>query len=99
MKRPNSVCEKMVRAHNRLFAKDWSVADPESAALSEAMHAMRHEPERLTREQQWLILAAADAWVHFGAYGTGPWHFATSSVIGQLRQVRKTILSENEAVK
>lgn len=91
MERPQSERESMGRAHNRLFGKDWSVSDPTSEALSDAMHAMRYTPTQVTDSQRWLVLSAAEAWVHFGAYGTGPYHRATESVVRQLRQVRRAV--------
>lgn len=91
MKRPATEAKPMARQHNTLFAKDWCVSDPTSEALAEAMYVMRYAPESLTSEQRWLVLGAAEAWVHFGAYGTGPHHHATESVVRQLRHVRRSV--------
>lgn len=81
----------MKRIGNRFCAADWSVADPTSPELAEAMHATRYEPEALTPRQRWLVLEAAEAWRHFGAYGTEGAHRATGMVVRQLRAVRRAV--------
>jgi hypothetical protein len=74
------------RLHGRLFFEDWMMIDPEYEPLGEAMHAARYDLEHLTQEQAYLILDAAEAYVHLAAHPAG-----NKLIIDQLRRVRKAV--------
>lgn len=52
------------RSRGRLVADDWSVMDPTSAALSDAMWTARYALTALTQKEAYLILEAASCYIH-----------------------------------
>ncbi len=71
----------------------WSSPDPEDPALSEALHRARYSLSRLTQSDAYLILAAAEAYLHFSAHPT-----STESVAAQLRELRARVKRRRKAV-
>lgn len=62
------------------------MADPEDEKLHEAMHTARYDLKRLTQDQAYRILSAAEAYVHLAAHPAG-----NKLIIDQLRRVRKAV--------
>ena len=66
------------RSHGRLWfgregdlddtREHWSISDPESDALEEAMWRMRYAPQHMTSSDRHNLLAAAEAYQHLCCY-------------------------------
>ena len=69
--------------------RDWSMPDPHSGELVEAMYAARYRIDALTQGEAYEILAAAGAYIHLAAHPAG-----TESVVVQLRELRRAIKAE-----
>ena len=74
------------RLNGRLVADCWSVVDPMSAALSDAMWTARYALTALTQKEAYLILEAASCYLHFASHPA-----SNKSIFSQLAQVRRMV--------
>lgn len=72
--------------------KDWTVIDPNSDRLHEAMHTARYAKDALSQSDLYDILAAAEAYIHFAAHPA-----TTESIVTQLRQLRRVVRADTGA--
>lgn len=73
-------------SHGWFRFEDWAAPDPHDEKLGEAMHAARYDIARLTQDQAYRILAAAEAYQHYAGHPA-----ATASILRQLRRLRRAV--------
>ena len=66
------MADLLKRSRGRLYFGEgdqaYSMPNPADADLEEAMRRMRYQPELLTDQDRWRILAAAEAYQHLFCY-------------------------------
>jgi hypothetical protein len=72
--------------HGRFYFTDWSAPDPDDEKLNEAMHTARYDLNRLTQDQAYLILSAAEAYCYYSGHPA-----ANKSIFKQLAELRAAI--------
>lgn len=74
------------RVNEILRMDGYTIADPESEALGEAMHRARYSLDQLTQGDAYLILGAAEAYIHLTTHPAG-----TERMVTKLRNIRRAV--------
>ena len=64
----------------------FTMADPESEELGEAMHTARYNLKGLTQAEAFLILGATECYLHLTTHPAG-----TEAMVRKLRLIRRTL--------
>lgn len=74
------------RGHEILRMPGYTIADPESERLGEAMHRARYNLSQITQGDAYLILGAAEAYIHLTTHPAG-----TERMVSKLRAIRRAL--------
>lgn len=66
--------------------EDWGAPHPDWSGLAESMHTARYDLARLTQQDAYRILAAAEAYCHFAGHPA-----SDTSIAKQLKELRKAV--------
>ena len=75
--------------HGLFWFPEWSMSDPNNEHLHEAMHCARYSLRKLTQNQAYLILRAAEDYCHLAGHPA-----STKYILDQLRTLRKAIKTQ-----
>lgn len=86
VKRPAFKANRIWLGETDVSATQWSITDPTSEALHEALHTARYNLPALTQTQAFLLCSAAEDYVHLTTYALGVEH-----VIRKLRTIWRAL--------
>jgi len=74
------------KKHGLFWFGDWSMPDPHEHKLAKAMWKARYCLDKLTQDEAYKILCAAESYCHLAGHPA-----STESIIKQLRAIRRAV--------